>query len=261
MVRRVFGVFGLMAALAAGGCASDWQERYEQSQRENLDLVEQMDTMRTSQATDAARAEAAAAQAKALERENQKLLAERNDAAQAARKAQADLEAAAKSRPAPVVVAAPSVHSQAESLASKMEKTFPGKVRVTDHGDVEITLASDVTFASGSDILSDGARKSLRQVAGQLTGEFAEYPIRVVGHTDNDPVVKTKAKYGDNLGLSTARANSVARFMSSEMRIDPSRITPSGRGEQAPIADNKTSAGKAKNRRVEIVVVTSASAK
>lgn len=71
----------------------------------------------------------------------------------------------------------------------------------------------------------------------------------------------TKAKFGDNLGLSTARANSVTRFMQDDLKIDPRRLISAGRGEQEPIADNKSASGRAKNRRVEIVVVTGVQAK
>jgi chemotaxis protein MotB len=256
MSRRWIGLVAVLAAFSLAGCASDWQERYEQSQRENLDLVQQMEELRGSQATDAAKVEGISAQMKAMEREQAKLLEERNLAARSAE----EWKRRAESGPTAAGTGAP-VNPQARDLAAEARKIYGDRVTVTPEGNVEITLASDLTFASGSDVLNDGAKKALRQLASKLNGEFAPYMIRVEGHTDNEPVVRTKAKYQDNLGLSTARANSVARFMKDDMRIDASRIMTSGRGEQEPIADNKSSAGKAKNRRVEIVVFTSASAK
>lgn len=261
MTRRFFGVLGMVAALGAGGCASDWESRYEQSQRENLDLVQQLEEMRSSTATDAARAEAALNAQKAAERDAAKLLAERNEAARRAEEWRAKAESAvvaAKPVPAPAVTESNPV---ATSLADTLRKTYPDGVRITPEGNVELTLASDVTFGSGSDVVSDAAKKSLKSLAGKLNGEFGGYAIRIVGHTDNDPVVRTKAKFHDNLGLSTARANAVSRFMQEEMKIDGSRLTSSGVGETRPIADNKSAAGKSKNRRVEIVVYTSAAAK
>jgi len=264
-VRR--SLFGLVvSALAVGslaGCASDWQERYEQSQRENLDVAQQMEAARTQQAQDAARAESAAAQAKALERENAKLLAERNTAAETARAYQAQLDSMKNAKPAPVAMqpAGPDI-SALEIQARKFRELMGEKnVQVTPDGNIELTLASDVTFGSGSEVLSDKGKAVLKSIAGKLNGEFGQYMIRVEGHTDNEPLVRTKAKFHDNLGLSTARANSVTRFMQDDLKIDAKRLISAGRGDQEPIADNKTAAGKAKNRRVEIVVVTNVLAK
>ncbi|MCE9638275.1 MAG: OmpA family protein [Planctomycetes bacterium] len=265
IVRR--GLFGLVvSALVAGslaGCASDWQERYEQSQREGLDIAAQMEATRTQQAQDAAKAESAAAQVKAIERENAKLLAERNDAAKIAREWQAKVDAMQQVKPA-AVAAAPTGDGQ-DNLNRKADefRRLMGKenVAVTADGNIELTLSSDVTFGAGSEVLSDKGKSALKSLAGKLNGEFATCQIRVQGHTDSDPLVRTKAKFQDNLGLSTARANSVTRYMADEMKIDSKRLVSAGAGDKQPIADNKTAAGKSKNRRVEIVVVTGAQAK
>jgi flagellar motor protein MotB len=260
MSRRWIGVLSVLVAFSLAGCSSDWQERYEQSQRENLDLVQQMEELRGVQATDAAKTEAARAQMTAMEREQARLLEERNEAARRAAEYKALLE---KSPAAPAVAQEPTRGSKdAKDLYRELVNVYgPGSVTITEQGDVEVTLASDVTFASGSDQLSEAAKKALRRVAPKLNGEFGSYLIRIEGHTDNDPVVRTKDKFHDNLGLSTARANSVARFMQDELKISPQRLMSAGRGENEPIADNKSASGKAKNRRVEIVVVTSAQAK
>lgn len=258
MKRRWIGVLGALAAVTLAGCASDWQERYELSSRENKDLVDQMNEVRSSQASEAARAEAAAAAAKALERENEKMLAERNEAAKRAQEYKALYESGLQSKPA-----APATGSASDKALSDWRKVYgeSGTVRLDENGNIEITLPSDVGFASGSEVLNDSGKKALRSLAGKLNGEFASARIRVVGYTDNEPLRVTKEKYGDNLGLSTARANTVLRYMQDDLRIDPSRLTSAGRGEQNPVADNKTASGKAKNRRVEIVVVTGVQAK
>jgi chemotaxis protein MotB len=244
-----------LAALPLAGCASDWEERYEQSQQDNLDMAQQMEQMRTQQAQDAAKAEGANAQVASLERENKKLLDERNQAADSAAQWRAKGEQ-------PGTAAAPRAAGDDEigRKISELQKAGYEAVR-TEKGDIEITLSSDVTFGSGSEVLSDAGKKSLKALAPKLNGEFAQYMIRVEGHTDTEPLKVTKAKYGDNLGLSTARANAVTRFMQDDMKIESRRLISSGRGEQEPIADNKTAAGRAKNRRVEIVVVTGVQAK
>jgi chemotaxis protein MotB len=239
----------VLAATGLAGCASDWEERYEQSQRENLDMAEQMEATRTQHAKEAARAEAATSQVGALERENQRLLAERS-----AGGSNAGMEGTAPQAAGPI---------GEDEISRKVAELQRGGYEVVRaaNGDIEITLASDVTFGSGSEVLSESGKKSLRTLAPKLNGEFAQYVIRVEGHTDNEPLVKTRAKFGDNLGLSTARANSVTRFMQDDMKIDPRRLMSAGRGEQEPIADNKNASGRAKNRRVEIVVVTGVQAK
>lgn len=259
MMRRWIGALSVFAASSLGGCASDWQERYEQSQRENLDIAQQTEAMRTQQAQDAAKTEAALSQVGALERENQKMLEERNRAAQAAAEWRAKYEQTMAGSGAPVK----STPMAADGIDRKVDelKTAGYTTRRTADGNIEITLGSDVTFGSGSDVLADGAKKSLKALAPKLNGEFAQYMIRVEGHTDNEPLKRTIGKYGDNLGLSTARANAVTRFMQDDMKIDPRRVTSAGRGDQEPVADNKTPVGKARNRRVEIIVVTGVQAR
>lgn len=256
-MRRWIGAFGLLAAVALAGCSSDLEARNDQLSRENADLVTQLDEARTRTAQEIARSEALNGQVSGMDRENKKLLAERNQAAQAAQahKEEADrLRAMASAAPAPA--AAPSAadsRGRAEEIAGTLSREgFDAKVNA--NGDVEILLSGDVTFGSGMDTLSESGKKSLRALAPKLSGKFAPYMIRVEGHTDNVPLKVTKAKYGDNLGLSTARANSVTRFLQDEMRIDAGRLMSAGRGEQKPIADNTTEKGRARNRRVEIVV-------
>ena len=65
-------------------------------------------------------------------------------------------------------------------------------------------------------------------------------PIRVEGHTDNEPLKKTKHIYGDNRGLGSARANAVTQFLERELGIQPSRIDAVSKGEYEPIADNSS---------------------
>lgn len=251
-MRRWIGVFGLVAAVALAGCSSDLESRNDQLSRENSDLVTQIDEARTRNAQEIAKSEALSGQISAMDRENKKLLAERNEAARIAEEYKRRSESAAQA-PAPVAPAATSSRDAATELANSLRE--PGvETRVDANGNVEVRLSGDVTFALGSDALSESGKKTLRTLAPKLTGKFAPYMIRVEGHTDNTPVVHTKAKFGDNLGLSTARANSVTRFLQDEMRIEPSRLMSAGRGDQQPIADNKTPQGRAKNRRVEIIV-------
>ena len=75
-------------------------------------------------------------------------------------------------------------------------------------------------------------------------------PIDIVGHTDTDPIKKSKWK--DNWELSAQRSLAVVRYLISK-GIPKETILEVGRGESQPVASNSTESGKAKNRRVEIV--------
>ena len=87
---------------------------------------------------------------------------------------------------------------------------------------------------------------SLKDIADVLQ-DNANVRVKIIGHTDSDGDVSM------NLSLSKKRADAVKSFLQSEFKIDASRIQTDGKGASDPVADNKTSAGKAQNRRVEFV--------
>ncbi len=83
----------------------------------------------------------------------------------------------------------------------------------------------------------------------------ANVRLHFIGHTDSDPLGgATKAKYGDNVGLSKARAEIAAEFFQRELDLPADAVSYDGAGDSKPIASNKTVAGKSKNRRVEVQV-------
>jgi type VI secretion system protein ImpK len=77
--------------------------------------------------------------------------------------------------------------------------------------------------------------------------------IKIIGHTDNQPISSTNVRFPNNYALSVERAKAVAALI-KPLLAKPDRLQTEGRGETAPIADNKTPEGRAKNRRVEIVI-------
>ncbi|MDD3224767.1 MAG: flagellar motor protein MotB [Clostridium sp.] len=87
---------------------------------------------------------------------------------------------------------------------------------------------------------------------GNILNSINNY-LRIEGNTDNVPI--KNSKYQDNLDLSTERAENVARILINGSHVNPSRIGATGYGEYRPVASNDTEAGRAKNRRVDIVVV------
>ncbi|MFW6132358.1 MAG: OmpA family protein [Planctomycetota bacterium] len=117
-----------------------------------------------------------------------------------------------------------------------------------------ITLGSDVLFAPGRATLTDAGKRALGGILAKLKGEHAGTTIRVYGYTDSDAIRKSKKLWKDNLDLSANRAMAVTRYL-RQRGIDPERIETVAMGKTHPVASNKSSAGKAKNRRVEISVV------
>ncbi len=106
--------------------------------------------------------------------------------------------------------------------------------------------AKNIYFASGSSVLLKKSYQSLDEVAALLKEEpNATLALDIEGHTDN------VGKAPSNLKLSQTRANAVATYLKKK-GIDASRLTATGYGQTQPVADNKTAAGKAKNRRVEL---------
>lgn len=258
MGNRGWVMLGLVAAVALTGCASDdWAAKYEEQQRLNLDLSAQNDELKQSRAEYAAKAEQYAAVSKQADMEAQKARqhAEALQKQNEALRQQIAAAPAAKSEPA---ASSPGADMAAlgEIVAQfKRELGKQGDVTLTKDGNIEITLDSDVTFAAGSADLSESGKKSLKTLAPLLKGKFAPYQVRVEGHTDSTPLKVTKPKYGDNFGLGSARSLSVVRFLEGEMAIEPTRLMSASRGEHEPVADEKSEAGKRKNRRVEIVVI------
>ena len=116
-------------------------------------------------------------------------------------------------------------------------------------GTVTVTLPGDVLFSPGQADLKAAARASLDRVAGVLRQRYPAHPLRVEGHTDTDPIVKTRQDWTDNLELSLGRAAAVSRYLEAH-GISPRLVTTSGFGATRP-----RGTAKPRNRRVEIVVV------
>lgn len=118
-------------------------------------------------------------------------------------------------------------------------------------GTITVTLPNAILFDSGKATLKRATSTELDHIYSVLRDKYAGKQIDVVGHTDTDPIKKSKWK--DNWELSAQRALSVLRYL-VQKGISQDKIKASGRGESQPIASNSTSSGKARNRRVEIVV-------
>jgi chemotaxis protein MotB len=120
-------------------------------------------------------------------------------------------------------------------------------------GTITVTLPNTILFESGKASLKSATSSELNHILSVVKQKYADKDIDVVGHTDTDPIVKTKELWEDNWELSAQRALSVARYL-IQHGIPEKQVRAAGCGPSRPVAPNTTSAGKAKNRRVEIVV-------
>lgn len=118
-------------------------------------------------------------------------------------------------------------------------------------GTITVTLENTILFSSGQATLKKATSRELDHIQSVLRQKYSNNPIDVVGHTDTDPIKKSKWK--DNLELSAQRALTVVRYLIGR-GVDDKRIRAVGCGPARPVASNATSSGKSKNRRVEIVV-------
>jgi chemotaxis protein MotB len=123
-----------------------------------------------------------------------------------------------------------------------------------------VKFKSDVTFAPGSAILTSQAQTVIDRFAGILnSAAAASYELMVVGHTDNTRVsheATRAAGHKDNWYLSAHRAISVSEQL-QQKGVSPSRLEVAGFADQRPIASNTSEAGKAQNRRVEVLILPS----
>jgi chemotaxis protein MotB len=116
-------------------------------------------------------------------------------------------------------------------------------------GTITVTLPDAILFDSGKADLKQS--KGLNNVLAVIKEKYSGKMVDVIGHTDSDPI--KKSKWADNWELSSQRALAVTRYFIGH-GIPDQEVRAVGRGSSDPIASNTSSAGKAKNRRVEIVV-------
>lgn len=133
---------------------------------------------------------------------------------------------------------------QAQDLRRNV--STPG-IQVVNHGSyLQVVMPEGVLFATDSAAVSGSARNDLYAVARNLT-EYPNNRVQVVGHTDNT------GSATHNQALSERRANAVADILASG-GVSSYRLSTSGRGYTQPVASNDTAAGRAQNRRVEILI-------
>ena len=136
-------------------------------------------------------------------------------------------------------------------LASKVMAIEEGLAMVAEEVSSMPTLLVTVTFASGRTALDGDAKQMLDGIVEQLM-EASDAKVQVIGHADGMPVLR--GSYRSNWDLSQSRANSASKYLQSK-GIDAGRIETIGKAHTDPVAPQNTAAGRAMNRRVEVILV------
>lgn len=153
------------------------------------------------------------------------------------------------------------INAQGESLKklkatlSKALNAFEGKGLTVEqkNGKVYVSMENKLLFQTGSWNVGAEGRKAVVEV-GKVLGENPEISVLIEGHTDNDKFAGAMGQIENNWDLSTKRATAIVNILSENKAINKQSLTAAGRGEYAPLASNETAEGKAKNRRIEIIL-------
>ena len=133
---------------------------------------------------------------------------------------------------------------QEEGLEDKVQINF-------EEESMHVVITDAVMFNSGSSIVQETAREILSLVSS-VSPDMTE-SITVIGHTDNQPI--STSQYPSNWELSAARASSVVRFLlTQENSLPPERYQAIGQGEHDPVDTNDSPDGRARNRRIELLI-------
>ena len=141
----------------------------------------------------------------------------------------------------------------AEQIAEALnENNIADRVEIDFNSQyVQLSLKGAILFNPGSADIADSIVPTLNKV-GMILEKYARYEIEIEGHTDNVP--EKSKRFANNDELSSARALSVFYFFTENTSLNPAMMKHTGRGEYLPIADNSTSEGRDRNRRVEIKI-------
>ncbi|MNF32789.1 putative lipoprotein YiaD precursor [compost metagenome] len=137
---------------------------------------------------------------------------------------------------------------------SKALNSFEGKGLTVEqkNGKVYVSMENKLLFNSGSWAVGSEGKKAVVEV-GKVLGDNPDISVLIEGHTDDDPFGGS-GPIADNWDLSTKRATAIVAILSENKKINKENLTAAGRGEFSPLASNATAEGKAKNRRIEIIL-------
>ncbi|WP_240033986.1 flagellar motor protein MotB [Planococcus salinus] len=131
-----------------------------------------------------------------------------------------------------------------KGLSSKIQTEMTGKGLV-------LKITEGVLYASGSADITEGSRAVAKEISNLLVTDPPR-KVFIEGHTDNVPA--TSAEFPSNWELSSARAINFMKILLENDELDPKKFSATGYAEYHPVAPNDTAQGKAKNRRVEVLI-------
>lgn len=120
----------------------------------------------------------------------------------------------------------------------------------TKNGKVYVSLQENLLFPSGSAVVNPKGKQALGKLA-EVLNTNSNINVDIEGHTDSIPI---RGKYEDNWALSVARSTAIVRILTDTYKVDPTRVTASGRSRYEPVETNSTAEGRARNRRTEIIL-------
>lgn len=137
---------------------------------------------------------------------------------------------------------------------SKALNSFEGKGLTVEqkNGKVYVSMENKLLFKSGSWAVGSEGKTAVVEV-GKVLGDNPDISVLIEGHTDDDPFGGS-GPIADNWDLSTKRATAIVAILSENKAVSKQNLTAAGRGEFSPLASNTTAEGKAKNRRIEIIL-------
>ena len=153
-----------------------------------------------------------------------------------------------------VIAAKDAAMTQLKDAISRALTDFEGKGLTVEQrdGKVYVSMENKLLFESGSWAVGSEGRRAVQQL-GTVLADNPDISVLIEGHTDNVPY-KGSGQVSGNWDLSTKRATAIVNILSENSSIDPENLTAAGRGEFSPIATNDTSEGRAKNRRIEVIL-------
>ncbi len=139
---------------------------------------------------------------------------------------------------------------------SKALNNFEGKGLTIEHknGKVYVSMENKLLFKSGSWAVNPEGKTAVEEL-GKVLATNPDIAVLIEGHTDNDKILGSLGGgIENNWDLSTKRATSIVNLLAENNRIDKKNLTAAGRSEYAPLTTNTTPEGKAKNRRIEVIL-------
>jgi chemotaxis protein MotB len=136
--------------------------------------------------------------------------------------------------------------------AALQEEIEAGEIKVSmQHRGLVISFAQAALFQPGEDVISGKAYAGLEKVADAI--QKINNPVRLEGHTDSRPI--KNSQFYNNWELSSARSIAVLQILTDRFDVPHERLSVAGYADTAPLASNDTEEGRARNRRVDIVIL------